>query len=390
MAKVLAVVLVVSAVYFPAYWNHIGRARTAPPARSSRPSHRTRATSRRTSTASRRTRTSRLNIRQGGAIGRGFGVPIDYMPGTITDISSIDPLILYVPHNGVLYILMRMGLFGGIAFWSLLGAGILTGCRLVRSRNREVAVFGARARLRARGLRTRGLQRPGLLHVPHRLRDRGAARARRGGAPARRSRPRRGTGDGCCPSGAAADGASGGSTGSQAEAPAGPGSGSRASTLLAAPLRPHRAAPALVLLPIAIGFFIWLVFAGAGKGHERSVPGHADPHRPTSRLAEMIRGERGCSRTDADVGGRRREAWPCDPSAQGSPDPSDQLPHELLHREHPELEAATRLVPARPGNRARAARRSPSRVLLVVLRARARSGEPGSRSAPTRGSTATA
>ena len=77
----------------------------------------------------------RLNIREGGAIGRGFGVPIDYMQGSITDISSIDPMIRFVPHNGVLYILMRMGLFGGIAFWSLLGAGILTGLPPRASRN---------------------------------------------------------------------------------------------------------------------------------------------------------------------------------------------------------------------------------------------------------------
>ena len=84
----------------------------------------------------------KLNIRQGGVLGKGFGLPIDYALG-ITDISSIDPLIRFVPHNGVLYIFMRMGLFGAIAFWSLLAIGIITGCRLVRSRNREVAVFGA-------------------------------------------------------------------------------------------------------------------------------------------------------------------------------------------------------------------------------------------------------
>ena len=61
----------------------------------------------------------------------------------IQDISTIDPLILYIPHNGVFYIFMRMGLLGAIAFWSLLGIAIITGCRLVRSRNREVALFGA-------------------------------------------------------------------------------------------------------------------------------------------------------------------------------------------------------------------------------------------------------
>jgi len=84
----------------------------------------------------------KFNIREGGVLGRGFGLPIDNVSG-IVDISSIDPLLLYIPHNGVFYIFMRMGLLGAIAFWSLLGIAIITGCRLVRSRNREVALFGA-------------------------------------------------------------------------------------------------------------------------------------------------------------------------------------------------------------------------------------------------------
>ncbi len=84
----------------------------------------------------------KYNIKQGGFLGKGFGVPIDYaLP--ITNISTIDPLIAYVPHNGVFYILMRMGLLGGIAFWSLLGAAIIGACRLAKFANREVACFGA-------------------------------------------------------------------------------------------------------------------------------------------------------------------------------------------------------------------------------------------------------
>jgi O-antigen ligase len=84
----------------------------------------------------------KLNIRQGGAIGRGFGVPIDYALG-IQDISSIDPLIKYIPHNGILYLPLRMGVLGAIAFWSMLGLAIVAGCRLARSRHKEFAVLGA-------------------------------------------------------------------------------------------------------------------------------------------------------------------------------------------------------------------------------------------------------
>ena len=141
MAKLLVVLAVCSAAYFPAYWNHTGA--LAGPARALKSAV---APNTRDELSDlyrvQENRNLKLNIKEGGVLGRGFGLPIDYrLP--ITDISSIDPLILYVPHNGVFYIFMRMGLLGAIAFWSLLGAGIISGCRLVRSRNREVALFGA-------------------------------------------------------------------------------------------------------------------------------------------------------------------------------------------------------------------------------------------------------
>jgi O-Antigen ligase len=83
-----------------------------------------------------------LNIHQGGLLGKGFGVPIDYaLP--ITNLLGLDPNLEWVPHNGVLYVLMRMGLVGAIVFWALLGNGIVTGCRLARSVDREMAVVGA-------------------------------------------------------------------------------------------------------------------------------------------------------------------------------------------------------------------------------------------------------
>jgi O-antigen ligase len=83
-----------------------------------------------------------LNIKQAGLLGKGYGVKIDYaLP--IVDISSIDPLIAYIPHNDVLDVLMRMGLLGGIAMWSLIGTGIVAGCRLAKARDRELALIGA-------------------------------------------------------------------------------------------------------------------------------------------------------------------------------------------------------------------------------------------------------
>jgi hypothetical protein len=139
--RIGAVVGVLLAVYMPAYWNKSGG--LAQPARAIR------------SIVAPNTRDAssdlyrvqenlnlKVNIRRGGILGRGFGVPIDY-PIEIADISDIDPLIAYVPHNGVLYVLMRMGVAGGIALWALIGVALIGACRLARSRDRELAVVGA-------------------------------------------------------------------------------------------------------------------------------------------------------------------------------------------------------------------------------------------------------
>jgi hypothetical protein len=82
-----------------------------------------------------------LNIHQGGVLGKGFGVPIDYaLP--IANITSIDPLIAYIPHDGVLYVVMRMGLFGVITFWAMIGIALITACRLARRVDRDAALVG--------------------------------------------------------------------------------------------------------------------------------------------------------------------------------------------------------------------------------------------------------
>ena len=138
IAGILAVVLM---VYLPLYWNKSGG--LAQPARAI---HSVANPNRRDASSDlyriQEYANLQINIREGKPLGRGFGVPIDYVL-PIQDISSIDPLIKYVPHNGVLYILMRMGVLGGIAFWSMLGIAIIGGCRLARSRDRELAMIGA-------------------------------------------------------------------------------------------------------------------------------------------------------------------------------------------------------------------------------------------------------
>jgi O-antigen ligase/polysaccharide polymerase Wzy-like membrane protein len=142
LVRKLAIVIGVGLmIYLPAYWNKSGG--LAQPARAIhsviKPSNRDASSD---LYRIQEDANLQINIREGKPLGRGFGVPIDYVL-PIQDISSIDPLIKYIPHNGILYILMRMGFLGGIAFWSMLGIAIISACRLARSRDRELAMIGA-------------------------------------------------------------------------------------------------------------------------------------------------------------------------------------------------------------------------------------------------------
>ncbi len=140
MRRLAAVLVLAGAVYLPVFWNDNGS--LGEPARAVKsifsPDPRDKA-----SNLYRVEEDANLvyNIHQGGLIGKGFGVPIDYaLP--IVNIQSLDPDILYIPHNGVLYQLMRMGVLGGLAVWSMLGCGIVAGCRLARAPDRLLAVVG--------------------------------------------------------------------------------------------------------------------------------------------------------------------------------------------------------------------------------------------------------
>jgi len=134
------VLAVFSSVYFPAYWNKTGG--FAQPARAF---HSAIAPDPRDAASNlyrvQEDANLKLNILEAGHLGKGFGVPIDYaLP--IVDISDIDPYITYIPHNGVLYLFMRMGAYGATAFWCLIAAAIVGGCRLARAADKEFAAVG--------------------------------------------------------------------------------------------------------------------------------------------------------------------------------------------------------------------------------------------------------
>jgi hypothetical protein len=140
LSKAIVGLILISAVYFPVMWN--SNSSLGQPARAVKsqvkPSARDDA-----SDTYRVQENANLenNIKQSAPLGKGFGVKIDYaLP--ISDISSLDALIAYIPHNDVLDVLMRMGFLGGVAMWFLVGAGIISGSRMSRSRDRDVAVIG--------------------------------------------------------------------------------------------------------------------------------------------------------------------------------------------------------------------------------------------------------
>jgi hypothetical protein len=140
VARASMVLVVLSALYVPAYWNHDGT--LAQPARAVRsqfqPSQRDEA-----SDIYRQQENLNLilGIKGSGVLGKGFGTPISY--SSIVNISDIDPMIAFIPHNGILWVWFRLGLQGEIAFWCLCAVALARACRLAMSKDKRLGMFGA-------------------------------------------------------------------------------------------------------------------------------------------------------------------------------------------------------------------------------------------------------
>jgi O-antigen ligase len=132
--------LIGSVFYFPAFWNNAST--IGQPARAIQSSVHPDARDK----ASNLYRTQEdanllFNIRRSPIFGLGFGRKIDYaLP--IANIKNIDPMIVYVPHNSVLYIWMRLGIVGEAAFLMMIAAAIKRAVELARVRDQELALFG--------------------------------------------------------------------------------------------------------------------------------------------------------------------------------------------------------------------------------------------------------
>ena len=71
----------------------------------------------------------KLSFQTNKVIGMGFGMPF-LVVITQADISSVYPLWNYIPHNTLLWVGVRMGLVGSVAFWGLIAMAVLEVCRL--------------------------------------------------------------------------------------------------------------------------------------------------------------------------------------------------------------------------------------------------------------------
>ncbi len=64
-------------------------------------------------------------------MGLGFGKPF-LQPVLLPDLSALDPVYNYIPHNTVYWVWMRLGPIGFLAFWYLVGAIIVRGAMIAR------------------------------------------------------------------------------------------------------------------------------------------------------------------------------------------------------------------------------------------------------------------
>lgn len=140
VGAVIAAAVLGAAIYLPAFWSQEGT--LAQPARAVRSAI---APDTRDETSNEYRDVENYNVRvyigQAHSTGLGFGRSITYHG--LVDLTDSAPMLAYVPHNGVLYIWLRMGVAGLITFALLISQAAISAVRLSASRHREVAMMGA-------------------------------------------------------------------------------------------------------------------------------------------------------------------------------------------------------------------------------------------------------
>jgi hypothetical protein len=141
VAKIVVVGGAAAAIYLPLYWNSTGfigqparavQSAIAPSARDM------------LSDQYRVAENANLGlaIRGSTPLGVGFGIPINYVI-PIIDLTRTDPFIKFITHDGILYVWMRMGWLGIIAWLSWIAALVVSAARLLRSRDVRLACFAS-------------------------------------------------------------------------------------------------------------------------------------------------------------------------------------------------------------------------------------------------------
>jgi hypothetical protein len=75
-------------------------------------------------------------------LGYGFGKEF-LQPYVLPNILSLDPYYLYIPHNTIYWVWMRLGDIGYVLLWYLFSAAVVRGCQIVRRlRDPHVQVIG--------------------------------------------------------------------------------------------------------------------------------------------------------------------------------------------------------------------------------------------------------
>lgn len=78
---------------------------------------------------------------QSPILGFGFGKPF-LQPVALPNVLDLDPYYLFIPHNNVLWVWMRLGPLGFGALWYLFGSAIVAGCMIARRlRNPQLQFF---------------------------------------------------------------------------------------------------------------------------------------------------------------------------------------------------------------------------------------------------------
>jgi O-antigen ligase len=141
LRRISLLLLIGAGLYFPAFWNK-GTGSIGQPARAIRSEVKPDARDL-SSNLYRKQENANLvlNIRESHLMGKGYGIPIHYgLP--IVDISGIDQFIKFIPHDGVLYIWMRLGTIGEIVFFVFVGTAIMRAAQLTKTGDREFAMLG--------------------------------------------------------------------------------------------------------------------------------------------------------------------------------------------------------------------------------------------------------